>query len=60
MRSQRSFNLEFKRQVVEELMGGESRPAQHDADIISYQAYFTTGKINTAGAGQFCQIVSFD
>jgi transposase len=28
MRSQRSFSLEFKRQVVEELMSGESRPAQ--------------------------------
>jgi len=28
MRNQRSFNLEYKRQVVEELMSGESRPAQ--------------------------------
>jgi transposase-like protein len=28
MRSQRSFSLEFKCQVVEELMSGESRPAQ--------------------------------
>jgi len=28
MRNQRSFNLEFKRQVVEELLSGESRPAQ--------------------------------
>jgi len=28
MRNQRSFSVEFKRQVVEELMGGESRPAQ--------------------------------
>jgi transposase-like protein len=28
MRNQRSFSLEFKRQVVEELMSGESRPAQ--------------------------------
>jgi transposase len=28
MRNQRSFSLEFKRQVVEDLMGGESRPAQ--------------------------------
>jgi transposase-like protein len=28
MSSQRSFSLEFKRQVVEELMSGESRPAQ--------------------------------
>jgi len=28
MRNQRSFSIEFKRQVVEELMSGESRPAQ--------------------------------
>jgi transposase-like protein len=28
MRNQRSFSVEFKRQVVEELMNGESRPAQ--------------------------------
>ncbi len=28
MRNQRSFSLEFKRQVVEELLSGESRAAQ--------------------------------
>jgi transposase len=28
MRNQRSFSLEFKRQVVEELMSGKSGPAQ--------------------------------
>ena len=28
MRNQRSFSLEFKRRAVEELMSGESRPAQ--------------------------------
>ncbi len=28
MRNQRNFSLEFKRQVVEEVMSGESRPAQ--------------------------------
>jgi len=28
MRTQRSFSQEFKRQVVEELLSGESRPAQ--------------------------------
>jgi len=28
MRNQRSFSLEFKRRVVEELMSGESRPAR--------------------------------
>ncbi len=28
MRNKRSFSLEFKRQTVEELLSGESRPAQ--------------------------------
>ena len=28
MRNQRSFSVEFKRRVVEELLSGESRPAQ--------------------------------
>jgi transposase-like protein len=28
MRNKRSFSVEFKRQVVEELLSGESRPAQ--------------------------------
>ncbi|MEK7354781.1 MAG: transposase [Chloroflexota bacterium] len=28
MRNQRSFSLEFKRQVIEELLSGASRPAQ--------------------------------
>jgi transposase-like protein len=28
MRNQRTFSLEFKRQIVEELLSGESRPAQ--------------------------------
>jgi transposase len=28
MRNQRSFNLEFKRQVIEELLSGESSPAR--------------------------------
>jgi len=28
MRQQRNFNIEFKRQVVEELISGASRPAQ--------------------------------
>jgi len=28
MRKQRSFSIEFKRQVIEELLSGESRPAQ--------------------------------
>jgi len=28
MRNQRSFSVEFKRQIIEELLSGESRPAQ--------------------------------
>jgi transposase-like protein len=28
MRNQRSFSVEFKRRVIEELLSGESRPAQ--------------------------------
>jgi len=28
MRNQRNFSLEFKRQIVEEMLSGESRPAQ--------------------------------
>ena len=28
MRNQRTFSLEFKRQIVEEFLSGESRPAQ--------------------------------
>jgi len=28
MRNQRSFSLEFKRQVIEEFLSGQSRPAQ--------------------------------
>ncbi|MBM3708633.1 MAG: transposase [Actinobacteria bacterium] len=28
MRNQRRFSIEFKRQVIEELLSGESRPAQ--------------------------------
>ena len=28
MRDQRTFSQEFKRQIVEELLSGESRPAQ--------------------------------
>jgi len=28
MRNERNFSLEFKRQVIEELLSGESRPAQ--------------------------------
>jgi len=35
MSNQRNFSLEFKRQVVEELLSGESRPvSQHGAPTL--------------------------
>jgi len=53
MRNQRSFSLEFKRQVVEELLSGESRPAQlcRRYDILSSVLYqwkrqYSRGKFN--------------
>jgi transposase-like protein len=53
MRTQRSFSLELKRRVVEELMSGESRPAQlcRRYDITSSVLYhwkkqYSRGKFN--------------
>ena len=53
MRNQRSFSLELKRRVVEELMSGESRPAQlcRRYDIASSVLYhwkkqYSRGKFN--------------
>ncbi len=53
MRNQRNFSLEFKRQVVEELLSGESRPAQlcRRYDISSSILYhwkrqYSRGKFN--------------
>jgi transposase len=53
MRNQRSFSLEFKRQVVEELMSGESRPAQlcrrHDIApslLYHWKRQYSRGKFN--------------
>ena len=53
MRNKRSFSLEFKRQVVEELMSGESHPAQlcRRCDITSSVLYhwkkqYSRGKFN--------------
>jgi transposase-like protein len=53
MRNQRSFSLEFKRQVVEELMSGESRPAQlcrrHDIApslLYHWKRQYSQGKFN--------------
>lgn len=53
MRNQRSFSLEFKRQVVEELMSGESRPAQlcrryniTSSVIYHWKKQYSRGKFN--------------
>jgi transposase-like protein len=53
MKKQRGFSLEFKRQVVEELLSGESRPAQlwRRYDISSSLLYhwkkqYSLGKFN--------------
>jgi transposase-like protein len=53
MKNQRGFSLEFKRQIVEELLSGESRPAQlcRRYDISSSVLYhwkkqYSRGKFN--------------
>jgi len=53
MRNQRSFSLEFKRQVVEELVSGESRPAQlcrrHNISsslLYHWKKQYSRGKFN--------------
>jgi len=53
MRNQRSFSTEFKRQVVEELLSGESRPAQlcrrHNISssvLYHWKKQYSRGKFN--------------
>lgn len=53
MKNQRGFSLEFKRQVVEELLSGESRPAQlyrrHNISssvIYRWKKQYSRGKFN--------------
>lgn len=53
MRNQRSFSLEFKRQVVEELLSGESRPAQlcrryniSSSVLYHWKRQYSRGKLN--------------
>jgi len=53
MKNQRSFSLEFKRQVVEELLSGESRPAQlchrHNIEgslLYHWKKQYSRGKFN--------------
>ena len=53
MRNQRRFSLEFKRQVVEELLSGESRPAQlcrryniSSSILYHWKRQYSRGKFN--------------
>ncbi len=53
MRNQRTFSQEFKRQIVEELLSGESRPAQlcrrHNISsslIYHWKRQYAQGKFN--------------
>ncbi len=53
MRNQRSFSLEFKRQVVEELLSGESRPVQicrrcniSSSLLYHWERQYSRGKFN--------------
>jgi transposase len=53
MRNHRSFSLEFKRQVIQELLSGESRPAQicrrHDITsslLYHWKRQYSRGKFN--------------
>ena len=53
MRSQRNFSLEFKRRVVEELLSGESRPAQlcrrysiSSSVLYHWKRQYSRGKFN--------------
>jgi len=53
MRNQRSFSLELKRQVVEELLSGESRPAQlcrryniSSSVLYHWKKQYSRGKFN--------------
>ena len=53
VRSQRNFSLEFKRRVVEELLSGESRPAQlcrrysiSSSVLYHWKKQYSRGKFN--------------
>jgi len=58
MRNQRSFSVELKRQVVEELMGGESGLPSSVGGITSPRACSIIGKDNTAGASSTTRLPS--
>jgi transposase-like protein len=59
MRNQRTFSQEFKRQVVEELLTGESRPAQlcrrHNISsslLYHWKRQYSRGKFNNEPTGE--------
>jgi len=59
MRNQRSFGLEFKRQMVEEIISGESRPAQlcrrHNISsslLYHWKRQYSRGKFDNEPTGE--------
>ncbi len=59
MRNQRNFSVEFKRQVVEEVMSGESRPAQicrryniSSSLLYHWKRQYSRGKFNNEPTGE--------
>ena len=53
MKNQRSFSVEFKRRVIEELLSGESRPAQicrrysiYSSVLYHWKRQYLRGKLN--------------
>jgi transposase-like protein len=59
MRRQRSFSLEFKRQVVEEMLSGQSRPAQicrryeiSSSLLYHWKRQYGRGKFNNEPTGE--------
>ena len=59
MRRQRSFSLEFKRQVVEELVSGQSRPARicrryeiSSSLLYHWKRQYARGKFNNEPMGE--------
>jgi len=51
MRQQRNFSIEFKRQVVEELISGVSRPAQICRRYDIVPSFSIIGRSNIVWAG---------
>ena len=59
MKNQRNFSVEFKRQVVEEVMSGESRPAQicrryniSSSLLYHWKWQYSRGKFNNEPTGE--------